>query len=88
VLVAVTGALGITRASVLLTVRGRLDQWSQLLWQRAVVQKVVDRTLTLDEVLPPPESARRCRTGAVRRAREWRPVRAVRMQWSRVVTSP
>jgi hypothetical protein len=64
VLVAVTGALGITKASVLLTVRGRLDQWSQLLWQRAVVQKVVDSTLTLDEVLPAPAPARRRRRAA------------------------
>jgi hypothetical protein len=62
--VAATGALGITKASVLLTVRGRLDQWSQLLWHRAVVQKVVDSTLTLDEVLPAPAPARRRRRAA------------------------
>jgi hypothetical protein len=65
--VAATGALGITKASVLLTVRGRLDQWSQLLWHRAVVQKVVDSTLTLDEVLPPRPPARRQRAGAMGR---------------------
>jgi hypothetical protein len=59
--VAGAGALGITRASVLLTVRGRLDQWSQLLWNRAVAQKVVDVTLTLDSVLPPAPSERRIR---------------------------
>lgn len=59
--VAGAGALGITKASVLLTVRGRLDQWSQLLWDRAVAQKVVDVTLTLDAVLPEAPDARRVR---------------------------
>jgi hypothetical protein len=60
-LVAGAGALGITKASVLLTVRGRLDQWSELLWNRAVAQKVVDVTLTVDAVLPPAVSERRIR---------------------------
>jgi hypothetical protein len=58
-LVAVAGAVGITKASVLLTVRGRLDQWSELLWNRALAQKVVEATLTLDVVLPPPGRERR-----------------------------
>jgi hypothetical protein len=52
VVVAAAGAFGITRASVLFTVRGRLDQWSQLLWDRAVAQRVYHETLTLGEVLP------------------------------------
>jgi hypothetical protein len=52
--VAITGALGITKASVLVTVRSRLHQWSALLWDRAVVNKVSDETLVLDAVLPPP----------------------------------
>jgi hypothetical protein len=60
-IVAGAGALGITRASVLLTVRGRLDRWSQLLWNRAVAQKVVDVTLTVDAVLPSPPAQRRIR---------------------------
>jgi hypothetical protein len=58
-LVAVAGAVGITKASVLLTVRGRLDQWSELLWNRALAQRVVEATLTLDVVLPPPARERR-----------------------------
>lgn len=62
-LVAVAGAVGITKVSILLTVRGRLDQWSQLLWNRALAQKVVEATLTLDGVLPPP--ARRPRVYGV-----------------------
>ena len=52
-LVAVAGSVGITRASVLLAIRGRLHQWSELLWNRAVAQKVINVTLTLDDVLPP-----------------------------------
>jgi hypothetical protein len=59
VLVAIAGAVGITKASVLFTVRGRLDQWAQLLWDRALAQKVVEVTLTLDDVLPPPTRERR-----------------------------
>src|SRR3954447_12357475 len=55
-------ALGLTRASVLLSVRGRLDQWSRLLWDRAVAQKIVQVTLTLDSVLPPPPRERRVAT--------------------------
>jgi hypothetical protein len=67
--VAVAGALGITKASLLLTVRGRLDQWSHLLWNRAVVHKVVDATLTLDAVLPPPARERRLRVRVPSRLR-------------------
>ena len=51
--VAVLGALGITKASVGLTVRTRAHQWSQLLWEDAIVIKVSEATLLLDEVLPP-----------------------------------
>ena len=47
-IVAAAGALGITKASVLLTIRGRIDQWSTLLWERALAMKIVDVTLTLD----------------------------------------
>jgi hypothetical protein len=58
-LVAIAGAAGITKVSILLTVRGRLDQWAQLLWNRALAQRVVEATLTLDSVLPPPARRRR-----------------------------
>jgi len=44
---------------VLLTVRGRVDQWSKLLWERALATRIVDATLTLDDVLPPPPRDRR-----------------------------
>jgi hypothetical protein len=58
-IVAAAGALGLSKASVLLTVRGRVDQWSKLLWERALAQRIVDATLTLDTVLPPPARERR-----------------------------
>ena len=58
-LVAATGALGLTKASILLTVRGRVDQWSSLLWERALAMKIVEATLGLDSVLPPPARERR-----------------------------
>lgn len=51
---AAAGALGITAASVLATVRTRAGQWSQLLWNRAVADEVRERTLELDGVIPPP----------------------------------
>jgi hypothetical protein len=69
-------ALGLTKASVLLTVRGRLDQWSSLLWDRALAQKIVEATLTLDSVLPPPQRERSItfRKPVLRTA--WRPTAA------------
>ena len=66
---ATAGALGLTKASVLLTVRGRLDQWSRLLWDRALAQKVVEATLTLDDVLPAPVRERRLGAGVPERVR-------------------
>ena len=51
---AVAGAVGITKASMLLTVRTRAKQWSELLWNRAVAERVGAETLVLDDVLPAP----------------------------------
>lgn len=51
--VAAAGAIGLTKASVVLTVRSRLEQWSQLLWARALAHKVGEVTELLDTVLPP-----------------------------------
>jgi hypothetical protein len=53
-LVAVAGALGITKATMLVTIRTQVHQWSELLWNRAVAKKVSDETLVLDSVLPLP----------------------------------
>ncbi len=68
-LVAVAGAVGITKASVLLTVRGRFDQWSEVLWNRALAQRVVEATLTLDGVLPPPAREQRIRAAVPQRVK-------------------
>jgi hypothetical protein len=61
---AVVGALGITKGSMAATVRSRLHRWSELLWDRAVVNKVSEKTLVLGESFPrPPEDGPR-RMGA------------------------
>jgi len=51
---AVAGALGVTKASMAATLRSRLHGWSALLWDRAVAQKVSEKTLVLEEVLTEP----------------------------------
>lgn len=48
--VAAIGALGITRASLVMTVRTRLHDWADLLWQRAMVSEVARATLTTGDV--------------------------------------
>jgi hypothetical protein len=48
-IVAGIGALGISRASLILTFRTRLHDLADLLWQRALVSEVVRTTLTLDQ---------------------------------------
>jgi hypothetical protein len=52
--VAIAGAFGVTKASMLVAVRTRIHQWSEMLWERAITHKVSDETLVLDGVLPPP----------------------------------
>ena len=48
--VAAMGALGITRASLVMTVRTRLHEWAELLWRRAVVSEVARASLTVGDV--------------------------------------
>ncbi len=50
VVLAAIGALGISRASLVLTVRSRMHDWAELLWHRAVVNEVAQATLTVDQV--------------------------------------
>ncbi len=52
--VAAIGALGITRGSLVLTVRTRLHAWADLLWHRAVISEVAQATLTVEQVFGPP----------------------------------
>jgi hypothetical protein len=51
-LASVAGALGITQASVGLSVRTRLRDWTELLWNRALAKRVTDVTLIVDQLLP------------------------------------
>jgi hypothetical protein len=52
--IALAGAVGITRASFVVSLRARMHQWAELLWQCAVVEEVVYATLTLEQVFPAP----------------------------------
>lgn len=56
--VSLAGALGITHASVGLTVRTRLREWTELLWGRALAKRVTAVTLLVDELLPDPTRSR------------------------------
>ena len=58
--VALVGALGITRASLVLTVRTRLHEWADLLCDHAVVGEVAKATLT---PVTPPRAAFNTGTG-------------------------
>jgi hypothetical protein len=51
--VALAAAARITKASVVLTVRGHLENWAQLLWNRSVAYKGADRTSALSHVWEP-----------------------------------
>ena len=62
--VAIAAAFGITKASVLLTVRTRTHQWSELLWNQAMIEKVGEQTLMLEAVFP----LRRCEPRSLREA--------------------
>jgi hypothetical protein len=55
VAIAAIGALGITRASLVLTVRTHLHEWAELLWHRAVVNEVAEATLTIEQVFCRPQ---------------------------------
>ena len=51
--VAAIGAFGITRASLIFTVRSRVQDWADLLWQRAVAQRSGPRDADGRAGLPP-----------------------------------
>ena len=53
--VAVIGALGITRASLVMTARTHLNEWAALLWHRALVIEVAHATLTIHETFHEPQ---------------------------------
>ena len=56
-LTAVAAAFGITKATVAVTIRTRLHQWSELVWNRALAARITAATLFLDDVLDPAKAA-------------------------------
>jgi hypothetical protein len=54
-LASVAGALGITLASVGFSVRTRMTEWTELLWNRAVAKRVTEVTLVVTDLLPEPK---------------------------------
>jgi hypothetical protein len=75
-LASAAGVLGITVASVALTIRTRMSEWTELLWNRAVALRITAVTLTVDDLLPPPahdgvvEATRRATRRTVLRTRQ------------------
>lgn len=67
---AIAAAFGITKASVLLTVRTRTQQWSELLWNQALIEKVGEQTMMLDSVFPPPRTEPRSLADVARALRK------------------
>jgi len=58
VVVSLTGALGISKASINRAVKQNLRTWSTLLWNRALARVVCVETLRIDRVFPKPPSRR------------------------------
>jgi hypothetical protein len=75
-LASAAGVLGITIASVALTIRTRVSEWTELLWNRGVALRITAVTLLVDELLAPPardgvvETARRATRRTVARTRQ------------------
>jgi hypothetical protein len=62
--VAAIGALGITRASLVMTVRTRLHEWAELLWHQAIVSEVARTTLTAADAFSTERDASRIAAAA------------------------
>lgn len=56
---AVAAMLGITRAAMVATVRRALQDWGELMWNRALAAVICRETLCIDELLPPARARRR-----------------------------
>jgi hypothetical protein len=57
-LASAAGVLGLTMASVALTIRTRMSEWTELLWNRAVAARITKATLLVDDLLPAPKRDR------------------------------
>lgn len=53
ILLAALGALGITRATMIGTVRRGLQSWGDLMWNRSLAAVICRETSVVDELLPP-----------------------------------
>jgi hypothetical protein len=68
VLLAALGALGITRATMIGTVRRGLQSWGDLMWNRSLAAVICRETSVVDDLLPPVVT----RTERVREGLLWR----------------
>jgi hypothetical protein len=67
-LTAIAGVVGVTRASMIATVKRGLQTWGELMWNRSLATVICRETLALDELLSPPAQHRlRPRNPAARR---------------------
>jgi hypothetical protein len=55
---AVAGMLGVTRASMLATVKRGLQDWGELIWNRSLAAVICRETLVVDELLPAPAATK------------------------------
>lgn len=58
---AVGGMVGVTRASMIATVKRGLQDWGELMWNRSLAAVICRETLVVDELIPPPPGAARPR---------------------------
>jgi hypothetical protein len=54
---AITGMLGITRVSMIATVKRGLQDWGELMWSRSLAAVICRETLVVDELIPAPAGA-------------------------------
>jgi len=68
-LTAIGGVVGVTRASMIATVKRGLQTWGELMWNRSLATVICRETLLVDELLPAPaQHGLRQRGPAARRA--------------------
>jgi hypothetical protein len=53
---AIAGMVGITRASMIATVKRGLQDWGELVWNRSLAAVICRETLVVDDLIPPPAS--------------------------------
>jgi hypothetical protein len=66
---AVAGTIGITRASMVATVKRGLQDWGELMWNRSLATVICRETLVVDELIPAPAAEKPARMLRARKAR-------------------